>query len=382
MPGPFDRGPFSWIIEKPQFRVIGRTWGRRVILVVLVGWVPLVLLAMLQGNALLSQGLQTALLTDLPAIGRYLVAAPLFVFAEAVYLPQLVDAGRALVDEGFVTADKAARYQALVVSTRRLLTSRVTLVVIVVVTYIVTFAVRDSAPSGAGTWAITADGGLTPAGWWRVLVSHPLFLGLWGTWFWRVLLWARFVWTVARLDLRLIAGHPDRLGGLHFMVIPVQGFAILALGLGAIGAGTLGEAVIVGGQLTGYYRYFIGVHVTAVVAIFAGPLLFLSVPLLRLRNHGARRYGRLASDVGREFERRWIDRNHRDIDAGTLDVKDFSAATDLYSLAARMHEVNVFVLSVRHVGLLAGATLLPYGPVALAVVPMELILELARKTLT
>jgi Protein of unknown function (DUF1269) len=39
--------------------------------------------------------------------------------------------------------------------------------------------------------------------------------------------------------------------------------------------------------------------------------------------------GTLASDVGRQFERKWLTRTEA-IDAGALEVPDFSATTDLY----------------------------------------------------
>jgi hypothetical protein len=379
--GPFDDGPFSWIARIRLCRVIGATTWRRLALAVLVGWVPLALLAAWHGSTLAS-GPHAELLSDLPAISRYLVATPLFVLAQAVYLPQMIDAARALVDAGFITPADAPRYQALVVSTRRLLTSKVTLVIIIGLAFLVTFAVRESKSSGAGSWAAGSDGVLTPAGWWRVFVSHPFFLAVWCTWFWRVLLWTRFLGTLGRMDLRLIASHPDRLGGLHFVVVPLQGFAILALALGAIGAGTVAEALIADGHLTAFHWYFIGVHVLTVVAIFAGPLFFLSVPLLRLRNRGILEYGKLATNVARQFEARWIDANRRTVDADALSIQDFSATTDLYSVADRLREVNVFVVSLRHVAMLAGATLLPYAPVALAVVPLELILQLAIKAIS
>ncbi len=52
------------------------------------------------------------------------------------------------------------------------------------------------------------------AGWWHLLVSLPLLLILFFGWIWRLALWARFLFLMSRLNLRLIPAHPDNVGGL------------------------------------------------------------------------------------------------------------------------------------------------------------------------
>ena len=37
-----------------------------------------------------------------------------------------------------------------------------------------------------------------------------------------------------RMELRLVAGHPDRLGGLRFVLVPLRGFTTLAFAIGRI----------------------------------------------------------------------------------------------------------------------------------------------------
>jgi hypothetical protein len=76
-----------------------------------------------------------------------------------------------------------------------------------------------------------------------VLVSVPLLLLLLLGWLWRVLLWWRFLWLTARLDLRLIPGHPDLAGGLMFVGSSLRSFWLLSFALGAIAAGTVANRV-------------------------------------------------------------------------------------------------------------------------------------------
>ena len=78
---PFGTGPFQALLHRLGLRSgsDGAT-GRRAVLSVLVAWVPLVILAQLQGLAVGTS--QASLLQDFAAYARFLVAVPLLVLAE------------------------------------------------------------------------------------------------------------------------------------------------------------------------------------------------------------------------------------------------------------------------------------------------------------
>ena len=230
----------------------------------------------------------------------------------------------------------------------------------------------------SSAWAVS-PAELSLLGWWRVLVSRPVFRSV-GSWLWRVLLWGRFVWTVSSWTF-VVAGHPDRLGGLRFVLIPLRGFAILAFALGAIGAGTVAEAVVLNGHMAMEFRYFIAAQVIGVLVLFVGPLLPLSMPMLRLQAHGTVNYGRLASNLGRQFERRWIDEGRRDVDPEALAAADFSATTDLFSIVTNAQNINPLILDLRNLAMLVVATLLPFVPIVFAVWPLDELIRLAVNAL-
>jgi hypothetical protein len=355
------------------------TW-RAALATVLVTWAPLAVLAAIEGHALAGAPGQSLLL-DFEAHARYLVAAPLFLVAASLYLPELASTVRAFLDSGLIAERDLSRYDALCASTRRLLNSRIMEAGILLVTYLIAAGASPTLSADGATWGTTADGRLLWAGWWRLLVSQPLFIGLWLIWLWRLLLWVRFLGTVARLDLRLVASHPDRLGGLRFVLIPLRGFSILAFALGAVAAGTVGEAVIVDGQELTQYSLFVGLQTLTVIVAFAGPLLLLSRPLQRLKDQGIVEYGRLASRLGRRFEARWIRSGDPHVPPEVLSAPDFSATVDSYGIVAGARDINLMVLDVRHVVMMAAATLLPYAPVVLAVMPLDQVLEVASKVI-
>jgi hypothetical protein len=234
-------------------------------------------------------------------------------------------------------------------------------------------------PTDVSSWVVRVSDGaahLTLAGWWRTFVSQPLFNALLAVWACRLALWIRFMFLVSRMNLRLVAAHPDRLGGVRFTLIPLRGFAILGFAIGAVVAGTIAQNVIFGGESLSSYRYLIGAQVLIVLLLFAGPSLLWMRPLIRLHGSGVLHYGGLASRMGHAFEEKWLDDNPGQ---EALHAQDFSATTDLYSIVENVTAMNVYVLDAQNLMLLAGPTLLPYVPVLLAVMPLDDVLRFAVK---
>jgi hypothetical protein len=104
-------------------------------------------------------------------------------------------------------------------------------------------------------WAVThpeSQSGMGFAGWWFTFVSCPIFAGLVAIWIW----WLLAVWLllgkVSKLDLRLVANHPDGAGGLGFLEGSIEAYAPLVLALSFVLAGRWAHDVL-----------YHGVHVTA-----------------------------------------------------------------------------------------------------------------------
>ena len=105
------------LIKPDDRRVAIRVW-----LVMAVGWVPLAVLTAIQGYALRQNPLESFLM-DLGAYSRFLLAAPLFVFAESKCLPRLAGIVRHFIEAGLVPSSERAQFDRAVASTSRLLNS-------------------------------------------------------------------------------------------------------------------------------------------------------------------------------------------------------------------------------------------------------------------
>jgi hypothetical protein len=384
--GPFEAGPYRWLSDAVDpARTPRQPASRRALMIAGVCWIPLAILAALQG-LLLSPRPYESFLLDFEAHARYLVAAPAFVMAASIYQPLLSNVVRQFLECRMITDADLPRYHALIESTRRVLASRGTDVIVLALAYISTLILGPMMyPPDRSTWVAPLSEGTTRqslAGWWRMLVSQPLFVALLGAWLCRVMLWIRFLWTVSRMNLQLVASHPDNVGGLRFLLQPITGFAVLAFGIGAMMAGTLGDEVIKNGQLLRSYQYVIAAQVAVVLALFAGPLLLMMMPLLTLKMRGTNSYGRLASELGRQFEARWVGREHVSVEQGSLEAADFSTTTDLFAIVANVGHIRPVMLDLPFVLGLVIATLLPYLPLVFAIMPVDELVGVLMKTIT
>jgi hypothetical protein len=381
---PFEAGPFPSV--ETAFQRLGAGSprpARRALLVAMAAWLPLLLLAGLQGLAWRAEP-REAFLLDLSAHARYLVALPILVFARSRTLASLNRIGRHFLEAGFITDADRPSYDALMASTRRLLCSGRVALALVVAAYAGTLAGLSLLyPATVSTWTAPITGGtgaLSLAGWWRLLVSQPLFNLLVALWLWRLVLWARFVWRVAWLDLQLVPAHPDLRGGLQFVTTSLRSFILVTFALSAAIAGGVAELVAFGGRPLAEFGTLVGVLVGVVLLLFAAPLLPLTFPLRRAKVHGIYAYGELSALVGRRFETRWAAPTSR-IGDEALEATDFSNIGGLFGAAANVRQMQIYPIGLRALVPLVIAALLPFALLVLFTAGVKQALKFAGGSL-
>jgi hypothetical protein len=191
-------------------------------------------------------------------------------------------------------------------------------------------------------------------------------------WLWRVILWGRFLWLVAGMNLRLIAAHPDLTAGLKFVGYSVRAFAPVALGFGFIVAGAVANGVVTHGKNLLGYRYLVIGLVLFVIILFGAPLLVFTRKLTETWRRGVFEYGGIANALGRQFEQRWF--RSRRVGESALEVQDFSATVDLYQFVAYVYDMRLVPWDLKSALLLVLAALLPFVPVVLIAIPFDVIL--------
>jgi len=346
---------------------------RRAVALLCIGWVPLLTLASLQEGLLPGTSLRSFLM-DIGVHCRALIAAPVLILAEAICVPQLSSTCRHFVTAGLVDEAHRVGFEAAQASTRRLEASRWARVCLVLLAYALVYWLAVATRSLVPSWQLAPQSAIapySPAGWWHVLVTSPALMVLVLTWFYRLGLWGRLLWKLSRLGLRLTPAHPDRAGGLQFVVYSIRAFAWVGFAVCTVVAGAIANDVLLHGlDLNRLRNAAIGM-LGFVVVVFGAPVLVFARPLASARFQGIQEYGALANGVGRRFEEKWLRRpNH---DESVLVTQDFSAVADLYETVAKVYAMKILLIDPPTMLMFAGMSLLPLGVVGLFSLPLELV---------
>ena len=369
--GVFDHGPPDRLQTMVGLMRAGRgNVGLRAGLAVAAGWLPLAVLSAVHG-LVTDDGAFASFAADYGVHARSLIAAPLLILAEAACAPRLSAIAAHFMSSGIVERSDEAEFDKIVRSTLGLLDSfAVELMLLgsaVGIVFLLWFRLPLSDfPRWHGVNATSA------AGWWQNFVSAPILLILLLGWAWRIGLWVRFLLLVSRLRLQLVAAHPDHAGGLRFLGISVQAFSVVAFAMSVILAGAAANRVMHDGVSILTFRFAVLAAMLLAVGIFIGPLFIFTGPLIAAWRRGVFEYGALARGVGLHLEKKWL---ARPPGSDALGVGDFSATTDLYSIAANVYAMNVVPVTLMNIAVLVVAVLLPFIPVVLMSVPFSVIVH-------
>ena len=380
---------FSLVLGGPIYQLLRRAHltddaltlvHRRILAGILITWIPLLLLAMWQG---LAWGGETRIpfLLDAETHARFLVAMPLLILAELVVHVRM----RRVVAQFFARdlipdADKP-RFHAAIESALRLRNSLAAELLLVVLVYGFGVIWRDYIAADASTWMAAPSAGtgsasakLSLAGWWHAVVSLPVFQFLLVRWYFRVIIWARFLWHVSRLNLALVPTHPDRVGGLGFLANTVFAFAPVLVAHGVLLAGMIaGRIFFVGAKLTQFTVEIIG-GVGALVFLVLCPLMVFAGQLARAQRAGLREYGVLAQRYVREFDAKWI-RGERDPNEPLVGSADIQSLADLGNSFEIIKTMRFAPFSKETVFQLGVITLIPVAPLLLTMISLEELLK-------
>jgi hypothetical protein len=349
--------------------------GLRAILVACIAWMPLLVLSAIQG-VVSGDSSFASFIADYGAIGRYLFAAPVLVLAEFIAAPRLSGVARHFQDAGLIVPGEMQRFHDAIASTYRLRDFVQLEIAVFVIAFAVTAALELSVPLHYfPVWHLTGDHhslALSAAGWWDALISTPLLVILLLGWLWRFVLWARFLWLMCRLDLRLVSAHPDGAAGLGFVGMSLQPLAVVAFALGAVVAGTVANRVLNDNVAILEFRFLVPVFAVLVVALFSAPLFVFTRKLVEASYQGVFEYDALAHSLGRQMEVRWL---NRAVTPEALDANDFSATTDLYAIVSNVYSLKLVPIGLRNLIVVALGALMPFVPVVVAAVSPEVLIQ-------
>jgi hypothetical protein len=337
------------------------------------------LLSIFSGHAFGGTGIP--FLLDLGAHTRFLASVPLLLAAEVVVHQRGKQIIRQFFDQDLVAPEDQPRFESIIASGMRFRNSALMEVLVLAFSILGGYSLGGRyLEMGTATWCGAAIGGqmsLTPAGYWYLIVSLTIFRFILFRWYFRLVVWYRFLWQVSRhIPLRLNALHPDRAGGLGFLSTSTFALQPFLLAHTVALSGFLGSKIWHESATLPQFKLEIVAWIGFLMLLVLTPLLFFVIQLGNAKRAGLREYGVVASRYVTEFRRKWIE-GHAAPDEALIGSADVQSLADLSNSFAVVEEMRWIPFGRGTVVRMAIVTALPFLPLVLTMIPLNKLIDRA-----
>jgi len=349
--------------------------GRVAAILAVVTWMPLLILAAIEGVAW-GDAVHVPLVRDFLPYGQLLIAIPVLVLGELTVARYLIRAVTELRSSEVLGLKDVPILDKILASTIERWRGRNFNLVLLILTCAATVvSLWEAREWLTGGWQVAGDG-MTMAGWWYLLISLPVMRFLALRWMWRLMLWAWFLWRVSRFELHPRPAHPDRAGGLAFLGGAQAAFGVFIFAFGVQLSCLIADAVhFRDADLMAFRGEVIAFVVIAVGALLL-PLLVFGPTLVRAREEylvflsGSAHRG--AGDLEKKL------RSDR---GGALPSDAVSGLSDFGTLYENARLMRPVPMETQHVLGLVLAAVTPFLPLIFMVMPAREVLRTLTKLL-
>jgi hypothetical protein len=379
---------FSLVLGGPFFQLLRKAHltgnaleliKQRTIIISLLTWLPLFILSVIKGQAW-GEGTNLPFIEDFEVHIRFLIAVPLMIVAELMVHQRMRMVVVQFEERNLIPGPYLAQFHNAIGSALRLRNSLLAEVFILVLIYVIGYNVvweRSMAVETTAWFSEPSIGksDLSLAGIWFRYLSLPLFQFLLLRWYYRIFIWARFLFQVSRIKLKLVPTHPDYVGGLGFLSNIVYAFIPLAVAHGAVLAGMISNHIFHEGATLLDFKIGIIIIVLVVLCIVILPLFSFSAQLNDTWRIGCIEYGKLASRYAQDFDTRWIrEKSMADhVIANTSDIQGLADMANSYRIVEKMQSIPI---KRNDIIMLAAATVAPLLPLLLTMMPLSELIKI------
>jgi hypothetical protein len=382
-----EESDFSLVLGGPVFQFFRRSHlagdglellHRRLLIITMAAWLPMLFLAALRSS---TGEVRLSFLHDLQVQVRFLIALPVLIAAELIVHSRIRPVVRRFVERRIVLPQDLGRFHSAIDSAVRLRNSVPIEIGLLIFAYALSLWLWNIRVAvEASTWYASPIGRwhLTPAGCWYVFVSIPILQFILLRWYLRLFVWFRFLWQISRINLNLIATHPDRCAGLAFLGKSAYAFGPILFAQGAMLAGLVASRVLYRGESLLSFKLQIAGFVAFFVLAILGPLLMFTPRMARAKRKGLADYGLLAQRYVESFEQKWVLRDPATFEE-LLGSGDIQSLADLGNSYAMVRDMRAVPFGLEDISRLAAATAAPLLPLLLTIFsPEELITRILK----
>jgi hypothetical protein len=330
-----------------------------------VTWGPMAVFAACQG--LYSAHIEARnFFADYAAYGQFIIAIPLFVVAERVVDRHTRDAARQFLLSGAIAPRDLAKVGPIHARVRRMRLDKRAERAWFALAYLLSFFTIGPEMIGRGpqsTWhtgagaqhAFTFPGGLTIAGAWLMFAALPILNYIWIRLAWKIVIWTTYLYRMSRLQLQIVASHPDLTGGIGFISTVQAKWAIVIFAYGVSNVAAV-IAYKVGIEhasplLMPVWAPAVGFVILA-PSLFTVPLLMFTRALFRAKRRAMAAYRGHVRELAVSVESRWFSAHVAD----GAQLGDLANLNSMAAALARVEQMRVVPFDLKSFSQLIGST--------------------------
>lgn len=350
----------------------------RAVAAVLITWLPLLVLSLMQGRAW-TREIKIPFLRDLAVNARLLVAVPILILAESRIDQRWQTVVLEFIKSQLVNEKALPSFEAVLERTMRW-RDRVmpeTLLAAAAIFPSIFIVKTELLMTGTSNWHSLGSGALSPAGWWFNFVCTPIFRFLMLRWVGRMFLWTSLLWSVARINLFLVATHTDLAAGLGFLSEGQKAFSPIVFAGGAVIAAEVGNAVAYQGEALSSLKFPMIIYGILATIFLVVPLLVVTPVLLKVKRKALLDYGAQVTIHDQLFDQKWI-QNRQPASETLLGNPDASSLADLGASFTVVRQMRVVPIDKPTLLTLAISAALPMIPVVLFATPTPELIRMLK----
>jgi hypothetical protein len=342
----------------------------------MICWLPLLLLAGFSGN--LIAGVRDPFLRDPEVHIKFLVALPMLIVSEVLVHSRMRPIVAQFQARGIVARQDQSRFEGVIASAMRLSNSVIAEVVLLVLVSTLGYWVwsQKMALNVSSWYAVSTSDGLhwTAAGKYYAFVSLIIFRFILFRWYFRLMIWYRFLWQVRALPLHLNLYHPDRAAGLGFLSDSLSAFAPVFAAQTAVLSAIIFAHILYARQTLPAFKMDIVAALLFFVVVVVLPLGFFAVQLNKAGRIAKREFGALASCYVDDFRQKW-GRGEVHGEDPLLGTADIQSLADLANSYATVKDIRLLPVSRQDLIRLVGIIAFPFLPLVLTMFSLDEVIK-------